>query len=217
MRAYLIPGLGTDGRIFKNLIAEINFDEVHYLDYRDDICKKCQGMADYAKEISKEIIDDQDSIIIGLSLGGMLATELSKLLANCKIILISSIKTEQEAPSIIKVARFMPFYNFVPLWFSRNIVPLMSRLAMVTDQEGYHLYRQMLKGWSAAKLKWARKSAVHWKNQESVNCLHIHGTKDNIFPFHKIKHAVLIEKGSHYMVMDRSKEIAGIIIKTLLS
>jgi pimeloyl-ACP methyl ester carboxylesterase len=215
MRAYLIPGLGTDGRIFKNLLTQFNFDEVFYLDFREELCKSCSGMADYAKEISKEIINDSNSIIIGLSLGGILASELSKLLPDCKVVLISSIKTENEAPFVIKIARVMPLYKFVPLWFSRNIVPILSRLAAVTDKEGYLLYRDMLKGWSAAKLKWARKSAVNWKNQKAIACLHVHGTRDFIFPHGKIMGAALIAKGSHYMIMDRAKEIAEIIKKEL--
>ena len=214
MRAYLIPGLGTDGRIFRNLLLQFDFEEVHFLDYREEITKNSTGIADYAYSISKEIINDSNSIIIGLSLGGIVATELSKLLPESKIVLISSIKNQNEAPSILKVARLLPFFNFVPVWFSRNVVPFMSRISRVTDKEGYHLYRQMLKGWTAGKLKWARKSAVNWKNPDSLNCLHIHGTRDYIFPHHKIKNAVLIEEGSHYMIMDRAEEIARIIKET---
>jgi pimeloyl-ACP methyl ester carboxylesterase len=213
MRAYFIPGLGTDGRIFRNLLSELQFEEVYYLDFRDDISKNCSSIEDYAKEISKEIIHDSNSLIIGLSLGGILASELSKLLPDCKVVLISSIKTAHEAPGILKIARYLPFYNLVPVWFSRNMVPLLSRMSGVTDKEGYYLYREMLKGWTASKLKWARKSAVNWKNNTSIRCLHIHGTKDSIFPHKKIQNAVLINKGTHYMVMDRAKEIAEIILK----
>jgi len=217
MKAYLIPGLGTDGRIFKNLLAQFHFEEVHYLDYREEICKNSSGMEDYAKQISKEISHSHDSLIIGLSLGGILATEISKLLPDCKVVIISSIKTEKEAPSIIKIARCLSFYNFVPLWFSRNIVPLLSRIASVTDKEGYHLYRQMLKGWSKQKLKWARKSAVNWKNKAAIKCLHIHGTRDHIFPHKRIENAILISKGSHYMIMDRADEIADLIKEALFN
>jgi pimeloyl-ACP methyl ester carboxylesterase len=213
MRVYFIPGLGTDGRIFRNLARELEFEEVYFIDYKEDTTKNSSGMSDYAYAISKDIIHDANSIIIGLSLGGIVATELSKLLPDCKIVLISSIKTKTEAPLVINFARFLPFYNLVPLWFSRNVVPFLSRIARVTDKEGYHLYRQMLKGWTAAKFKWARKSAVNWKNQTAIKCLHIHGTRDYIFPHHRIKDAIYIHKGSHYMVMDRAVEIADLIKK----
>jgi pimeloyl-ACP methyl ester carboxylesterase len=213
MRAYFIPGLGTDCRIFRNLTKELEFEEVYFIDYKEDTTKNSADMADYANAISKDIIHDANSIIIGLSLGGIVATELSKLLPDCKIVLISSIKTKNEAPLVINFARFLPFYNLVPLWFSRNVVPFLSRIARVTDKEGYLLYRQMLKGWTAAKFKWARKSAVSWKNKTAIKCLHIHGTRDFIFPHSRIKNAIYIQKGSHYMVMDRASEIADIIKK----
>jgi len=211
MNAYFIPGLGTDGRIFQNLIKHVDFKEINYLDFSEDLIAKSEDLPAYAKFLANEIKNSKDSIIIGLSLGGIVATELSKILPDCKIILISSIKTTKEGPFVLKLARLFPFYNFVPLWFSRNIVPLMGRTFRVIDKEGYHLYRQMLKGWSAKKFKWARKSVVNWKNSVAPESLHIHGTRDLIFSHKKINSAVILNKGGHYMVMDRAEEIAGII------
>jgi pimeloyl-ACP methyl ester carboxylesterase len=211
MNAYFIPGLGTDGRIFQNLVKHFDFTEINYLDFREELIAKSADLREYAQIIAPEIKHNKDSIIIGLSLGGILATELSKLLPDCKIVLISSIKTTKEAPFVLKIARLLPFYNLVPLWFSRNIVPLIGRIFNVIDKEGYHLYRQMLKGWSYKKFRWARKSAVNWKNIVAPDCLHIHGTRDLIFPHKKIKAAVILKKGGHYMVMNRAEEIAHII------
>jgi pimeloyl-ACP methyl ester carboxylesterase len=211
MKAYLIPGLGTDHRIFKNLASFLPFDEIIYLDFNEELIGKSAGMKEYAAIVAADIDKENPVVFIGLSLGGILAGELSRLLPKSRLILISSIKTEQEAPSILKIARKVPLYKFVPVWFSRNIVPLLSRLAKVTDKEGYYLYREMLKGWSAKKFRWARHSAVNWNNRAVADCLHIHGTRDHIFPHKKIKNAILINNGSHYMIMDRAEEIAEII------
>ena len=79
MRAYLIPGLGTDGRIFKNLLTQFNFDEVFYLDFREELCKSCSGMADYAKEISKEIEGTGKAIILNNSLNEIKNTSVKML------------------------------------------------------------------------------------------------------------------------------------------
>jgi pimeloyl-ACP methyl ester carboxylesterase len=214
MTAYFIPGLGTDYRIFQKIVPLLSFEEVVYLDFRDDLIRKGEGMADYAKRLLEELKpkENEKTVIIGLSLGGMMACELAKLIPNSKLILISTIKTKKESPAIFAFARKFPIYNFVPTWFSRNMVPIISRIARVTDKAGYHLYRAMLKGWSAKKLLWARHAAVNWKNTElPARFMHIHGTRDHIFPHKRISGFKVIEGGSHYMVMDRAEEIAEII------
>ena len=222
MKTYCLPGLGTDHRVFQNLIPQLPVTEVVYLDFKEELLPKSGGIEDYALVLSKEIAKDIDYnpdepiLLLGLSLGGFVAVELHKLLPNSRLILISTIKSKRERPFVLNLGRRLPLYNLVPTWFSRNMVPLISRWMRVTDKEGYHLYRQMLKGWSGKTFRWARRAAVNWRNENPPEqVLHIHGTRDHIFPHKHIKIEHYIQGGSHYMVMDRAKEIAALIKPTL--
>lgn len=222
MKIYCLPGLGTDHRIFQNLIPLLPFETVEYLDFREDLLPKEGGIAAYAEILAREIqqsVDFQPQtpiLLIGLSLGGFVAVELHKRLPNSRLILISTIKTKEERPTVFRFARQIPLYNLVPAWFSRHIVPIISRLMRVTDREGTRLYRAMLKDWSARKLRWARRAAVTWQNHHPPETyLHIHGTRDHIFPHKRIHIDHLIKGGSHYMVMDRAAEIAALIKRVL--
>lgn len=51
---------------------------------------------------------------------------------------------------------------------------------------------------------------------DGYNETHIHGDKDELFPFKKIKNAHLVKGGNHFMVFTRGHEISK-IIKTELS
>ena len=66
--------------------------------------------------------------------------------------------------------------------------------------------------------EWAVDQVINWKNEEVPNNLtHIHGTRDRIFPHFYIKDAIWIKGGTHFMVVNRAKEISKIIRKELSS
>lgn len=221
-KAYCLPGLGTDHRIFQNLIPQLALEEVEFLDFEEELAVVGEGIEGYAKRLAKKLVAEgkftaqNPPILIGLSLGGFVAVELAKRLPHQKLILISTIKHESERPWVLNLGKKIPLYNWMPAWASRLLPAWASRITGVTDRPGYLLYRKMLKGWSGKLFRWARYAAVHWENEHAPkNALHIHGTNDHIFTHHRIEADHYIEKGSHYMVMDRADEIAQFIHQEL--
>jgi pimeloyl-ACP methyl ester carboxylesterase len=218
LKAYCIPGLGTDHRIFQNLIPQLPFDEVEFLDFQDELAFVGEGIEGYAKRLAEKLDKEgkfraeNPPILVGLSLGGFVAVELAKHLPHQKVILISTIKHQEERPWILNLGKKIPLYNWMPAWLSRLLPAWASRITGVTDGPGYRLYRKMLKGWSGNMFRWARHAAVHWENRElPQEVFHVHGTNDHIFTHKRIDADHYIEKGTHYMVMDRAKEIAEVI------
>jgi hypothetical protein len=58
-------------------------------------------------------------------------------------------------------------------------------------------------------LRWAINQVLNWKNNwQPEKLVHLHGEKDHIFPVKKIKNAVVIPGGGHFMIMNRYKEIS---------
>ena len=47
------------------------------------------------------------------------------------------------------------------------------------------------------------------------NIVHIHGTKDNVFPLKHIKNAIEIKGGTHIMILTKAKKISKIIDEVL--
>ncbi len=222
LKAYCLPGLGTDHRIFQNLIPQLPFEEVEFLDFREDLLIPGEGIEGYTERLAAELQaagkfrEDQPPILVGLSLGGFVAVELAKRLPHQKLILISTIKHQKERPWVLQLGKMLPLYNLMPVWLSRRLPPWASRLTGVTDGPGYRLYRKMLEGWTGPMFRWARHAAVHWENQElPQDALHIHGTNDHIFTHRRIDANFYIRKGTHYMVMDRADEIAALIRQEL--
>ncbi len=56
--------------------------------------------------------------------------------------------------------------------------------------------------------KWAIGAILHWDNQViPENVYHIHGDRDKIFPYERLKDATIIHGGTHIMIFNRAKEI----------
>ena len=219
MKIVLIPGLGTDCRIFDKALKDFEEGSLVKVNYDLNLIGNAKSLSDYAKRIANNLELDKyngDLAIIGMSLGGLVAIELSKILNHKKLIIISSIKSEKEAPFFLKLARFFKIYYFVPIWFSRMIIPVIGYLAGTLNREGYRLYKMMLQKWESKKFIWARRSALNWQNQfVPPNLIHIHGSKDELFCYKKLKPTYLIKDGRHNMILDRSEEIAEILKKHL--
>ena len=59
--------------------------------------------------------------------------------------------------------------------------------------------------------KWAIRELLNWKNLSSLqNLIKVSGTKDKLLP-PKGDNNILIDKGEHFMIVDRAKEVSDLI------
>lgn len=65
--------------------------------------------------------------------------------------------------------------------------------------------------------KWAVNELLNWKNSEKISnpILKIGGTNDKLIPPKRDKNQRLIDKGEHFMIVDRAEEISQIINEAL--
>ncbi len=215
MKIYLIPGLGCDIRVFSELVPLLNFDK-NNIDCMEWLSPKSifESIENYAQRVTETmpLDDDGDIILIGLSLGGMIATEISKLIPYKKLIIISSIVHQEQRPLLLKLARFFPIYHLVPASFTQYILPKLAFWLGISNKKYSDLFHRMLLDRSPQHLHWSRTAAVHWLNQiYPTNYIHIHGTSDHLFPHKAIKIDYPITNGTHNMILDRAEEIALIV------
>jgi pimeloyl-ACP methyl ester carboxylesterase len=205
-KVYLISGLGADSRLFKNvkLPADCN---VVLIDWH--IPKPTDTLTKYAQYIIKQYDIQNNSTIIGVSLGGMISVEIAKLVKLDKVILISSIKTDNEAPWYFALFRNLPVYKAIPgklmTLVGFMIRPVFGRMA----PDDLALFKSMLRNSSPVFLKWAMRAVLYWKNEvQLLNLFHIIGDKDLVFPYQNIKNpTAIIKGGTHIMVFDKAGEI----------
>lgn len=204
---YFISGLGADERVFSKL--HLPNCKVIHLSWFDP--ERGETMESYAQKMSKKIVEE-DAIVIGLSMGGMIAIEIAKIKKLKKVILISSCKTRKEFPVYIRLAAALR----IPKLFIRPSLNLgkaiFCRLIGAKSKDDISLVKNLLEDASPNFVLWAVRTLPFWKNEIiPPNVYHIHGTKDYVLPFKYIKCDYAIKGGGHIMVYNRAEECERII------
>ena len=212
INVYLMPGMAANSKIFEYIrLPEIY--QIHKLDWI--IPKKNETLKFYAKRICKRI-DQPDPILIGVSFGGILIQEVSKYLNYKKIVIISSIKTNEELPISIKMAKKTKIDKILPFKWINNI----DKLALFAFGDGIKkqvkLYQKYLSYIDPNYLKWAMDCIVNWDQKEIINeIIHIHGKKDNVFPVKNLSGRVYLIEGNHAIIITRANQINKLLIELL--
>lgn len=213
MNIYLIPGLATDHRIFEELspLLDKRYKQ-HFIDFLEPESTD-ETLVHYASRMAKQVTETEGLVILGLSLGGMIATEVSKFFPEAKLVILSSMKHKDERPLALKVLRNLKAYGWLSPKRSRWLFIRLARKFGLMDPRHQVSFEQMLNTASDAHLMWARKAALLWDNEEyPKNFIHIHGTNDHIFPHTSLKTEVKLIKGAnHSMVINQAKETAAYI------
>jgi pimeloyl-ACP methyl ester carboxylesterase len=203
-KIFLIPGLGADERIYQY----INLQENETIPVKWIEPEKKDTLSTYAQKLIDHYSIVPKSIVIGNSLGGMLAIEIAKKVKLDKVILISSIKTASEAPRSYKWYRYFPLYRLIP---SKWLTSMGFMVKMVMGKMSKHhqeLFISMLKNTPPKFVKWALGAILHWDNRIiPPNVYHIIGDKDSIFPYKRINNATIINGGTHIMIFNKAKQI----------
>ena len=203
-KVFLVPGLGADYRAFKN----IDLEGYEIVPITWIIPDKQDTLESYAHKLIEKYQIAEGSIVVGNSLGGMLTIEIAKKVKLNKAILISSIKTVVEAPKSFKWYRRIVVYKLVPAKMYTSSGFFIRFVMGKVSKKNHELFIDMLRNTPPVFAKWAIGAILHWDNQAvPENVYHIHGDKDKIFPYKKIKDATIVKDGTHIMILNRAKEI----------
>ncbi len=216
MRVYLIPGQGSDYRIYKNIQFDAHLDTIH-VHYITPL--PFESMSAYAKRLSAQIDTTTPFYIIGVSLGGMLATEMYDIVHPQKIIVISSATDSTEIPEMYQFFHQYPLHRYIPA----SVFKYSSFIMQPMYEQDRALERATCNAmlWDKEKIfvKRATEMIVSWQRKPvdntGKNIIHIHGDNDNTLPIKNITADYIIPGGSHMMVLTKADEISPIINKEL--
>jgi len=207
---YFMPGLGANSEIFDHLRLSDEKFELHFLEWLipEPLDEKLE---DYVKRVIKEI-KHPNPVLVGVSFGGIIVQEISKYIDTQKVIIISSIKHLNEIPRRLKFLKATKFYKFFPAKKIANTGDFPVIRFNRTIRKRIELYNKYLKVRDENYLKWSIHNVISWKcDVDNDNIIHIHGNKDEIFPIKYIKNCIVVEGGTHVMILNKAKRISAIL------
>lgn len=212
-KIYVFSGLGVDKRVYDNI--DFGTLDVEFIDWIEPL--KNESLENYALRISEKITCD-NPILIGLSFGGMLVAEISKIINVKKIILIASAKNKFELPFVFKLSGKLKLNQLLPYSILKSQNFILNWLFGIESNEERQLLKSILNDTNSMFLKWAINEIVNWKNEiYPENCFHIHGNQDRIIPIKNVKADFVVKNGGHFMTVNKAKDIKNIILNLRLN
>ena len=209
---FFISGLGADAGAFDRIRLE-GYAQSH-LPWL--IPNTGETMHSYAKRLAEPLLAVEHPVVIGVSLGGMLAAEMTTFISHLKVILISSIKAPEERPLLLKVGRLFPAHGLVPVAAMKRMSFLWTYAKRKYPKEDVQHMIGMFHRTDNRFLRWAMLHAPRWKGRgDALRIHHIHGDKDLMFPIERIRGCEIVKGGTHLMVYQMGNEVSRSIQRVL--
>lgn len=200
---YFIPGMASSTLIFEHIKLDNSIFESIYLPWPE--VNSSYTLQDYVSLFQKQITLE-NPVIIGVSFGGIIAQELSKRIKTRKTIIISSAKSNNEYPSLYKLAKKTSIYKLLPTSWMKSLLNYYPSWSKKKRKQRIALYRRYITITHKDYLNWCIDKIIHWPQQQPLkDIVHIHGDKDELFPISNIKNATIIKGGTHAMIIIKYK------------
>jgi pimeloyl-ACP methyl ester carboxylesterase len=205
---HCISGLGADQRVFSKLQIpgwELKTVPWPHIDAHDE-------MACYAQKVAALIPDGPEHVILGLSFGGMLASEIARVRPDQNVIIVSSAKHPDELGEVSGWLKFLVTKRLFPVGLMRIPNKTILRRFGAYDSESQILLRNILDDSDNHLVSCAGKAIMEWKTTPAPpQIVHIHGTADQIIKPDLIKPTHWVRGGEHMMIYTRAQEL-GVLI-----
>lgn len=210
---YLFPGQGADERLFSALKFDDGYKVVHIV-YPEP--RQGETMASFAEVIKQQIDLNGKYVFVGVSLGGMIISELATITNPQQVILISSAKCRDELPRLYRLQGRLRINKAVPGSLTRYGAIFLQGIVEPDSWSNREIFQDMIKKKTPTYFKRTVNMIVNWDRKSPIeNVVHIHGTGDHTLPIRFVKPDYVVEGGSHMMVLTRGEEINKLINEIL--
>ena len=214
-RTYFIGGFATDIRLYRDQLDHI--PGAVYLPFPHP--DPGDSLETYALKFLPLIDQEQPFSLVGQSMGGIIVMELIRHINPEKIILISSVKSRDEMPRWFNFLRTTRLYRLASgpvivaaIRFGSLFMPELAR-----DRDLRRLCLDMTRENGPAFLQWCTGAIINWPGRPATrkDIIHIHGTKDTMFPFRYVKNTLPVARGSHLMLLNKAAVITRMLREQL--
>lgn len=198
-----MPGMAASPTIFEYIKLPKDKFELHLLEWSLPV----EGitLVEYARHMCTKI-EHENPVLMGVSLGGLLVQEMSKIIRVKKVIIVSSVKTCYELPKKMLFARYTKAHKLLPTGLVNNLELLAKYAFGETVTKRLELYERYLSLRDKSHIDWSIDQLVNWQQKvPPKNVVHIQGEKDTVFPIINIKDCIPVKNGTHSMIIHRAK------------
>jgi len=212
-----LPGLGADKRLFEFVrLDNSNFHYIHWIKPGPE-----ESLRSYVEKIKEQVASVEMPVLVGVSMGGIIAMELRELMPVSKTILISSIKSMEEKPSYFEWVKKTHLNDLIPPAFIKKSAPFIKPFySHAGKEDAYKLFMQMVFDADEDFIEWGIRKVLDWDKTtyDKNNIVHIHGTSDLVFPYKHIANCKYpIAGGAHDIILTRVDELNAILAKEIES
>jgi pimeloyl-ACP methyl ester carboxylesterase len=210
MKVYLLPGVACDRRLFHHFLLPGH--EVRTLEW--PAIPRGATLAQIAQRLSDSVDPGSDHVLVGVSMGGMVAQELALLTKPRKVVLISSVTGPHEWPPLLHHSRRFGLHRLITEFTMRSTWPI-RQWWNKGDPEIARVLFAMAVDQTAAQIRTSVDAILRWQGADwDGPIVRIHGDRDTLLPLRfPVDHVV--KGGSHVMVITRPQEVAGLVARSI--
>ncbi len=196
-----MPGMAANPKIFEYLNLPSPF-ELYFLEWISP--ERDEPISDYAKRMCA-LVHHHHPILLGVSFGGVIVQEMAKHISVRQVVIISSIKSNQELALPMKMAQKTNAHKLLPTQWIKNIDALTLFAFGKGIKKRLSLYQKYLSERDPEYLNWAIDALVHWNQSETTEeIIHIHGEKDSVFPIKNLQQPFIKIEGGHAAIITQA-------------
>ena len=207
IKAYFLPGMATDQRLYSKMT--IKGVEPVFIDWPPH--QECKSLHDYAQLLAERFIQSAEPhVLVGSSMGGMVAVELSHITHPLHTYLLSAPATRREFPRLLNRVRASRVHKIL----GPKTVFQINRLADVfmgfkTAQDRAVFY-EMLAENGPDFLHFAVNAVLEWDGQVAPAAYtQMLGSEDKLFPPHCAEAIPqVIDGGGHFTTFEFPQELS---------
>jgi pimeloyl-ACP methyl ester carboxylesterase len=200
----LLPGMAADYPIYSRLMPLLaNASVGSFINPLPN-----ESLIAYATRMAPQFA--LHTYIGGVSFGGILALEISRLVRPKGCIIISSVRNPRQLPSWFRIGRAIGGRRCLQFLRLLGDAATLAPRRIRTDSTG-RIAR--ISGIDGQWHRWAMAAVLDWQpaGDLGIPILHIHGDADRTFPLRYVNPDVVLHKGRHTLPVSHPFETANAI------
>lgn len=214
INVYFISGMCYNCKVFDRLTLPDGYKK-NYIEWLEPTVD--EPLEEYSKRMAGCIDTKRPFVLVGYSFGAVIVQEIARMTAPVKCIIISSFKQEKEKPAMFKLAHTTHILEKTPMRIYSSSEAITLFFNKYICDAGLNEVKEYMTVIDPIYVKWAALQITRWKPMAVCpNIYHIHGTKDQIFPYTQLENVYPIPDGDHLMVIRKHEEVSR-LLHTILS
>lgn len=208
MKVYLISGLGADYKVLEKLKFSISVEPI-FIPWL--VPNNQENFHDFVARMADAIDDNEDFYLLGYSFGGIMVQEIHKLKPAKKVVILGSIRSDQEKSRFIKFGEISKLPRLLPeKIFSPKSAVLYGFMRKLFDPKNPKVLEYFTMK-DPYYLKWSIEKISEWKFEALPDVIQILADRDIVFPIKNSKPDFVIQNATHLFPATRSKEVSKIL------